>query len=66
VIVLGAAGVAIVVGLVALWLRDRRRHLRDAATMSIRDHDQDRRVYGRGADIPPVNQDSDRFGGGIP
>jgi hypothetical protein len=62
--VLGVIVVVIVIGLVALWLRDRRRRLSDDAPMSIRDYDQDRRAYRSSLDMPPVGSDADRFGGG--
>lgn len=63
-IVLWIVLVVIAVLLVALFVRERRRRLRADATMSIRDHDQDRRAYGSARDVPPVHSDADRFGGG--
>jgi hypothetical protein len=64
VIVLWVVLAVIVVLMVAVWLRERRRSLAADATMSIRDHDQDRRAYGSAHDMPPVHSDADRFGGG--
>ena len=45
--------VLVLVALIAaVALRNRRRRLAHDATLSIRDHDADRRVYGRGGDVP--------------